>query len=88
MIDELINSVKLVQNIAALLVIHSLPVLYPANSCTELAQQKTTLDSQLCSHQSKLVFCEMGDVFQSSLNVARGWVMVGNLNMTDPDQHY
>ena len=64
---------------------------YPANSCTELAQRKPDIPSGnywiLNSTQSPVqVFCEMGDVFPSSLNVTGGWVRVANLNMTDPNQ--
>ena len=61
---------------------------YPANSCAELAEQEPEISSGnywiLNSTQSPVqVFCEMGDVFPSSLNVTRGWVRVANLNMTD-----
>ena len=64
---------------------------YPANSCAELAEQEPDIPSGnywiLNSTQSPVqVFCEMGDVFPSSLNVTRGWVRVANLNMTDPNQ--
>ena len=64
---------------------------YPANSCTELAEQEPGIPSGnywiLNSTQSPVqVFCEMGDVFPSSLNVTGGWVRVANLNMTDPEQ--
>ena len=64
---------------------------YPANSCTELAEQEPDIPSGnywiLNSTQSPVqVFCEMGEVFPSSLNVTGGWVRVANLNMTDPDQ--
>ena len=64
---------------------------HPANSCAELAEQEPDIPSGnywiLNSTQSPVrVFCEMGDVFPSSLNVLRGWVRVANLNMTDPDQ--
>ena len=64
---------------------------YPANSCAELARQEPDISSGnywiLNSTQSPVqVFCEMGDVFPSSLNVTGGWVRVANLNMTDPNQ--
>ena len=64
---------------------------YPANSCTELAEQKPDIPSGnywiLNSTQSPVqVFCEMGEMFPSSLNVTGGWVRVANLNMTDPNQ--
>ena len=64
---------------------------HPANSCTELAEQEPDIPSGnywiLNSTQSPVqVFCEMGEVFPSSLNVTGGWVRVANLNMTDPEQ--
>ena len=64
---------------------------YPGNSCAELAEQDPSTPSGtywiLNSTQSPVqVFCEMGDVFPSGLNVTGGWVRVANLNMTDPDQ--
>ena len=64
---------------------------YPTNSCAELAEHEPGIPSGnywiLNSTQSPVqVFCEMGDVFPSSLNVTGGWVRVANLNMTDPDQ--
>ena len=64
---------------------------YPANSCTELAEQEQDIPSGnywiLNPTQSPvLVFCEMGEVFPSGLNVTGSWVRVANLNMTDPDQ--
>ena len=64
---------------------------YPANSCTELAEREPDIPSGnywiLNSRQSPvLVFCEMGDVFPSGLNVTGGWVRVANLNMTDTNQ--
>ena len=64
---------------------------YSANSCAELAEQKPDISSGnywiLNSTQSPVeVFCEIGEVFPSSLNVTGGWVRVANLNMTDPDQ--
>ena len=64
---------------------------YPANSCTELAEQEPDIPSGnywiLNSTQSPVqVFCEMGEVFPASLNVTGGWVRVANLNMTDPNQ--
>ena len=64
---------------------------HPVNSCAELAERKPGIPSGnywiLNSTQSPVqVFCEMGDVFPSSLNVTGGWVRVANLNMTDPDQ--
>ena len=64
---------------------------YPANSCAELAEQEPNIPSGnywiLNSTQSPVqVFCEMGEVFPSSLNVTGGWMRVANLNMTDPDQ--
>ena len=64
---------------------------YPANSCAELAEQEPDIPSGnywiLNSTQSPVqVFCEMGDVFPSGLNVTGGWVRVGNLNMTEPYQ--
>ena len=60
---------------------------YPANSCTELAEQEPDIPSGnywiLNSTQSPVqVFCEMGDVFPAGLNVTAGWVRVANLNMT------
>ena len=62
----------------------------PANSCTELVEQEPDISGNywiLNSTQSPVqVFCEMGEVFPSGLNVTRGWVRVANLNMTDPDQ--
>ena len=64
---------------------------YTANSCTELAEQQPDIPSGnywiLNSTQSPVqVFCEMGEVFPSSLNVTGGWGRVANLNMTDPNQ--
>ena len=64
---------------------------YPANSCAELAEQEPDILSGnywiLNFTQSPVqVFCEMGDVFPSGLNVTGGWVRVANLNMTDPNQ--
>ena len=64
---------------------------YPANSCTELAEQEPDIPSGnywiLNSTQSLVqVFCEMSQVFPASLNVTGGWVRVANLNMTDPNQ--
>ena len=64
---------------------------YPVTSCTDLAEQEPDIPSGnywiLNSTQSPVqVFCEMGDVFSSSLNVTGDWVRVANLNMTDPDQ--
>ena len=63
----------------------------PANSCSEFAEQEPNIPSGnywiLNSTQSPVqVFCEMGDVFPSGLNITGGWVRVANLNMTDPDQ--
>ena len=62
---------------------------YPANSCAELAEREPDIPSGnywiLNSTQSPVqVFCEMGNVFPSGLNVTGGWVRVANLNMTDP----
>ena len=64
---------------------------HPTNSCGELAERKPDIPSGnywiLNTTQSPVqVFCEMGDVFPSGLNVTGGWVRVANLNMTDPDQ--
>ena len=92
---ELVNEV--IQNVSALLqgvVRCMLPggtPEYPANSCTELAERKPDIPSGnywiLNSTQLPVqVFCEMGEVFPSGLNVTGGWVRVANLNMTDPDQ--
>ena len=92
---ELVNEIN--QNISALLpgvvrcmLLGRTPE-YPANSCTELAEREPDIPSGnywiFNSTQSPVqVFCEMGDVFPSSLNVTGGWVRVANLNMTDPDQ--
>ena len=65
---------------------------YPATSCTELAEQEPGTPSGnywiLNSTQSPVqVFCAMGEVFPSGLNITGGWVRVANLNMTDPNQH-
>ena len=91
---DLVNETN--QNISALLEDVILCLLghspqYPANSCTEFAEQEPDIPSGnywiLNSTQSPAqVFCEMGEVFPASLNVTRGWVRVANLNMTDPDQ--
>ena len=92
---ELVNGIR--QKVSALLpdVVHCmLPDRtpdHPANSCAELAEQEPDIPSGnywiLNSTQSPVqVFCEMGDVFPSGLNVTGGWVRVANLNMTDPDQ--
>ena len=92
---ELVNEVR--QNVSALLpgVIRCMLVghtsQYPANSCAELAEREPDIPSGnywiLNSTQSPVqVFCEMGDVFPSGLNVTGGWVRVANLNMTDPNQ--
>jgi len=93
---ELVNGIR--QNISALLsgVVSCLLQLgrtpeYPANSCAELAEREPGIHSGnywiLNSTQSPVqVFCEMGDVFPSGLNVTGAWVRVANLNMTDPDQ--
>ena len=91
----LVNEIN--QNISTLLpeVVHCmLPGCtpdHPANSCAELAEQEPDIPSGnywiLNSTQSPVqVFCEMGEVFPSSLNVTGGWVRVANLNMTDPNQ--
>ena len=93
--DELLDSV--IQNVTALLegVVRCMQLgrtpEYPANSCTELAEQEPDIPSGnywiLNSTQSPVqVFCEMDEVFPSDLNVTGGWVRVANLNMTDPDQ--
>ena len=92
---DLLNEVK--QNVSTLLpgVVHCRLLghtpEFPANSCTELAEQEPGTPSGnywiLNSTQSPVqVFCEMGEVFPSGLNVTGGWVRVANLNMTDPDQ--
>ena len=92
---DLVNEIN--QNISALLpVVVRCRLLgctpeYPANSCAEIAEQKPDIPSGnywiLNSTQSPVqVFCEMGEVFPSGLNVTGGWVRVANLNMTDPDQ--
>ena len=93
--SDLVNEVR--QNVSALLpgvvrcmLLGRTPE-YPANSCEELAERKPDIPSGnyciLNSTQSPVqVFCEMGDVFPSGLNVTGGWVRVANLNMTDPDQ--
>ena len=93
--DDLVNEVK--QDVSTLLpgvVRCRLPGRtpeYSVTSCTDLAEQEPDIPSGnywiLNSTQSPVqVFCEMGDVFSSSLNVTGGWVRVANLNMTDPDQ--
>ena len=92
---DLVSEVK--QDVSALLpeVVHCMQLghtpEYPANSCTELAEREPDIPSGnywiLNSTQSPVqVFCEMGEVFPSGLNVTQGWVRVANLNMTDPDQ--
>ena len=92
---ELVNEVR--QNVSTFLpgVVRCMLVgrtsQYPANSCAELAEREPDIPSGnywiLNSTQSPVqVFCEMGDVFPSGLNVTGGWVRVANLNMTDPDQ--
>ena len=92
---ELVNEIN--QNISALLpgVLHCmLPGRIPeysANSCAELAEREPDIPSGsywiLNSTRSPVqVFCEMGEVFPSSLNVTGGWVRVANLNMTDTNQ--
>ena len=63
----------------------------PVTSCAELAEREPDIPSGnywiLNSTQSPVqVFCEMGDVFPSGLNITGGWVRVANLNMTDPEQ--
>ena len=93
--SDLVNEIN--QNISALLqeIVHCMLLgrtpEYPVNSCAELADQEPDIPSGnywiLNSTQSPVqVFCEMGDVFPSGLNVTGGWVRVANLNMTDPDQ--
>ena len=93
--SEIMNEIK--QNISTLLqdVVHcrlaGRTPENPANSCAELADQEPDIPSGnywiLNSTQSPVqVFCEMGDVFPSSINVTRGWVRVANLNMTDTNQ--
>ena len=94
--SELVNEVR--QNVPTLLprVLHCMLQLghtpeTPATSCTELAEREPDISSGnywiLNSTQSPVqVFCEMGDVFPSGLNVTGGWVRVANLNMTDPNQ--
>ena len=93
--SDLVNEIN--QNISALLqeIVHCMLLgrtpEYPVNSCAELADQEPDIPSGnywiLNSTQSPVqVFCEMGDVFPSGLNVTRGWVRVANLNMTDPEQ--
>ena len=84
------------QNISALLEDVILCLLghtpdHPASSCAELAEREPGIPSGnywiFNSTQSPVqVFCEMGDVFPSTLNVTGGWVRVANLNMTDRDQ--
>ena len=92
---ELVNGIK--QNVSTFLpgVIRCMLLghtpQYPANSCTELAEQEPGTPSGnywiLNSTQSPVqVFCEMGEVFPAGLNVTGGWLRVANLNMTDPDQ--
>ena len=92
---ELLNKIN--QNISALLpgvvccMLLGRTSQYPANSCAKLAEREPDSPSGnywiLNSTQSPAqVFCEMGDVFPSGLNVTGGWVRVANLNMTDPDQ--
>ena len=92
---DLVNEVR--QNVSALLpgVVRCMQLgrtpEYPANSCAELAEQEPGIPSGnywiLNFTQSPVqVFCEMGEVFPSGLNVTGGWVRVANLNMTDPDQ--
>ena len=92
---DLVNEVN--QNVSTLLqeVVHFLQQPSrtperPANSCAELAEREPDIPSGnywiLNSTQSPVqVFCEMGDVFPSGLNVTGGWVRVANLNMTDPN---
>ena len=63
---------------------------HSVNSCAELAEQEADTPSGnywiLNSTQSPVqVFCKMGEVFPSGLNVTGGWVRVANLNMTDPE---
>ena len=92
---ELVNEVR--QNVSTFLpgvvrcILLDCTPEYPANSCAELAEREPDTPSGnywiLNSTQSPVqVFCEMGDVFPSGLNVTGGWVRVANLNMTDPDQ--
>ena len=92
---ELVNEVR--QNVSTFLpgVVRCMLVgrtsQYPANSCAELAEREPDIPSGnywiLNSTQSPVqVFCEMGDVFPSGLNVTGGWVRIANLNMTDPNQ--
>ena len=91
---ELVNEMN--QNISALLqgVVHCMLLGHtpdhPANSCAELAEQEPDIPSRNywilnSTHSSVQVFCEMGDVFPSGLNVTGVWVRVANLNMTDPN---
>ena len=92
---DLVNGIR--QNVPALLqgVVHCLQLghtpEHSANSCAELAEREPDIPSGnywiLNSTQSPVqVFCEMGEVFPSGLNVTGSWVRVANLNMTDPDQ--
>ena len=92
---DLVNEIN--QNISALLqgVVHCMLLgrtpENPVTSCAELAEREPDIPSGNYwipnSTQSPVqVFCEMGDVFSSGLNVTRGWARVANLNMTDPDQ--
>ena len=92
---DILNEV--IQNVSALLqgVVRCMQLghtpEYPANSCADLAERKPDIPSGnywiLNSTQPPVqVFCEMGEVFPSGLNVTGGWVRVANLNMTDPNQ--
>ena len=93
--SELMNRIG--QNVSALLpgALHCLVLgrspKYPANSCAEFAEREPDIPSgnYWILNSTRLpvqVFCEMGDVFPSGLNVTGGWVRVANLNMTDPNQ--
>ena len=92
---ELVNEVR--QNVSTLLpeVVHCMLLgrtpENPVTSCAELAKREPDISSGnywiLNSTQSPVqVFCEIGEVFPSGLNVTGGWVRVANLNMTDPNQ--
>ena len=91
LVDEVIQDVSTLLPGVVRCMVQARTLENPANSCTDLAEQEPDIPSGnywiLNSTQSPVqVFCEMGDVFPSSLNVTGGWVRVANLNMTDPDQ--
>ena len=92
---ELVNKVR--QNVSTLLpgVVSCMQLghtpEYPANSCADLAEWKQDIPSGNYwilnfTHSPVQVFCEMGEVFPSSLSVTGDWVRVANLNMTDTNQ--